>query len=256
MPGVTLLPSTPPANGPMSNSYHQNGSTSTTSTPPAPAPSTRPYGDLTLAEIKQKAKEGVAKEARGVSAITLIKTARTQILAAKEHEARGDLRTAFGSYIKAATLAKMTMDSPEYLMEAKGKGGVVRRELNDFLEGEGHDISARTNAVEEKLRAMEKAQAAAADTSKKTSLSIADRLRALQDNGLSLGQTRLRDTSGAGAGTGTGDLPTPPISPRSFPSVPSLQAQQQQYSSGITSSSSSNSHSYSNSISTPLIPSP
>ena len=76
----------------------------------------------------------MAKEARGVSAITLIKTARTQILAAKEHEARGDLRTAFGSYIKAATLAKMTMDSPEYLMEAKGKGGVVRRELNDFLE--------------------------------------------------------------------------------------------------------------------------
>ena len=75
------------------------------------------------------------KEARGVSAITLIKTARSQILSAREHEVKGDLRTALGNYIKAATLTKMAMDSPEYSQENRVKaGGVIRKELNDFLE--------------------------------------------------------------------------------------------------------------------------
>lgn len=75
------------------------------------------------------------KEARGVSAITLIKTARSQMLSAREHEAKGDLRTALGNYIKAALLTKLTMDSQEYAQENRGKaGGVIRKELNDFLE--------------------------------------------------------------------------------------------------------------------------
>ncbi|KAF8902399.1 hypothetical protein CPB84DRAFT_1746670 [Gymnopilus junonius] len=193
MPGVALLPNTPPG-----NIAPQNG-------PPS-------HRDLSIPEIKQKAREGVNKEARGVSAITLIKTARTQILYAKECEARGDLRSALGSYIKAASLAKMTMDSPEYVQEGKGKGGVVRKELNDLLENDGRDITTRVNAVEEKLKAIERAQTT--DSAKKTPVggSIADRLRALQDSGLSLGQTKLRDSPA--------DLPTPPISPRNFSSVP------------------------------------
>jgi len=41
--------------------------------------------------------------------------------------------------------------------------------------------------------------------------SIADRLRALQDSGLALGQTKLREHT---------NLPTPPISPRNFQSTP------------------------------------
>lgn len=93
--------------------------------------------ELSAAEIKTKAKEGVNKEARGVSAITLIKTARTQLISAKDHETRGDLKTAYASYIKAATLTKMTMDSPEYVLESKGRGGVIRKELNEFLEVSG-----------------------------------------------------------------------------------------------------------------------
>jgi len=97
------------------------------------APNGTYQAEVSVADIKNKAKEGVNKEARGVSAITLIKTARSQILSAKEQEAKGDLRSAYASYIRAATLAKMTMDSPEYLQESKGKGGVVRKELNEFL---------------------------------------------------------------------------------------------------------------------------
>ncbi|KAF8202403.1 ubiquitin carboxyl-terminal hydrolase 4 [Pholiota molesta] len=182
--------------------------------PATPNGTNRISNDLSVAEIKTKAKENVTKEARGVSAITLIKTARTQILSAKDHEVKGDLRGAFASYIKAATLAKMTMDSPEYLLEAKGKGGVIRKELNDFLESDGRDISQRASAVEEKLKAIEKAHIA--ESKEITpSASIADRMRALQDNGLSLGQTKIRDHA---------TLPTPPVSPRNFVNSPSVSA--------------------------------
>lgn len=139
MPGVALLPNNPPGTGAF------NTTTSHSSKWMSPSPnnvhpkqsnvsaSQRHDQDLTVSEIKAKVKEGVSKEARGVSAISLIKTARTQILSAKEQEARGDLKSAFASYLKAATLAKMTMDSPEYVQESKGKGGVIRKELNDFL---------------------------------------------------------------------------------------------------------------------------
>jgi len=77
----------------------------------------------------------VNKEARGVSAISLIKAARSQIIFAREYEAKGDLKAAFGTYIKAATLTKKAMDSPEYVQETRGKGagGVIRKELNDLL---------------------------------------------------------------------------------------------------------------------------
>jgi ubiquitin carboxyl-terminal hydrolase 8 len=88
---------------------------------------------IPVADIKSKAKEAVNREARGVSPITLIKTARAQILSAKEHEANGDLRSALASFIKAATLAKMAMDSNEY-QEIRSRGGILRNELNDFLE--------------------------------------------------------------------------------------------------------------------------
>ena len=87
-----------------------------------------------VADIKLNAKEAVNREARGASAITLIKTARAQTLSAKEHEAKGDLRSALASFIKAATLAKMAMDSNEFAQETRTKGGVLRNELTDFVE--------------------------------------------------------------------------------------------------------------------------
>lgn len=87
-----------------------------------------------VADIKLNAREAVNREARGASAITLIKTARAQTLSAKEHEAKGDLRNALASFIKAATLAKMAMDSNEFAQETRTKGGVLRNELTDFVE--------------------------------------------------------------------------------------------------------------------------
>ncbi|KAF9474821.1 cysteine proteinase [Pholiota conissans] len=222
MPGVAIQPSSPSGTGgfgPLPSSKWMPSQTYSTHPKSSAMPAThngsnRITNELSVAEIKAKAKEGVTKEARGVSAITLIKTARSQILSAKEHEARGDLKAAFASYIKAATLAKMTLDSPEYVQEAKGKGGVIRKELNDFLEHDGRDISLRANTVEEKLKAMEKVHAAETKEMQ-ASVSIADRMRALQDNGLSLGQTKIPHHT---------NLPTPPVSPRKFISAPSISA--------------------------------
>lgn len=94
----------------------------------------RSYDGLSVIDIRQRAKDSVLKEAKGVGAISLIRTARIQILGARDCEAKGDLPSALASYIRAVTLTKMAMDSQEYSQENRGKGGVIRRELNDFLE--------------------------------------------------------------------------------------------------------------------------
>jgi len=135
---------------------------------------TRFNDDMTVAEIKIKARETVQKEARGASAMSLIKAARTQFLRAKEYEMNGDLKSALGTFTKAASLAKMAMDSTEFVAEAaSGKTGLLRKEFTDFWEvstynktvirlqpdkyqHDGSDLKARLNAVEEKLKTIEK----------------------------------------------------------------------------------------------------
>jgi len=95
-------------------------------------------------DIRQRAKDSVIKEAKGINAISLIRTARTQVLTARDYEAKGDLRSAMATYIKAATLTKMAMDSQEYSQENRGKGGVIRKELHDFLEVSSAPSAFRT----------------------------------------------------------------------------------------------------------------
>lgn len=145
MPGVAVNP--PPSGGsgfgsssnskwtPTTHYDHGFHKSQSSVTAAAGASSSGRYDGLSVTDLKQKAKESVLKEVRGVSAITMIKTARLQIVSAREHEAKGDLRMALGNYIKAALLTKLAMDSQEYLQESKSKGGgVIRRELNDLLE--------------------------------------------------------------------------------------------------------------------------
>lgn len=91
------------------------------------------YDDMSVAEIKNRAKESVSKDARGFSALTLIKSAHTQLSLGKNHESKSELKGALSAYIKAASLASMTMDSSEYKSE-RGKSGVVRKELQEFME--------------------------------------------------------------------------------------------------------------------------
>ena len=86
-----------------------------------------------VADIKLNAREAVTNK-EAASAITLIKLARAQTLSAREHEAKGDLRNALASFIKAETLVNMVMDSTEFTQETRSKGGVLRNELTDFVE--------------------------------------------------------------------------------------------------------------------------
>ena len=94
----------------------------------------RPQDDMSISEIKTMAKEAVRKEARGASALTLIKTARNQLVTAKDYESQGNLKGALSAITKAASLAQMTMDTAEFAYEVKGKGGVLRKEFTEFLE--------------------------------------------------------------------------------------------------------------------------
>lgn len=93
----------------------------------------RTHDGMTVAEIRTKARETVLKETRGASALSLIRTARTQLQLAKDLENKGDLKGALNAYIKAASLAKLTMDSTEFTTPAERKGA-LRKELQDFLE--------------------------------------------------------------------------------------------------------------------------
>ncbi|KAF8997920.1 hypothetical protein BDQ17DRAFT_1362846 [Cyathus striatus] len=148
----------------------------------------------------------------------MIRSAQTMLVQAKDSESKGDLRAALASYIKTASLVKMTMDSTEFSQERKGKGGVLRKEVSDFLDGEGHDLPALSSAVEEKLKAMDHSQPPNASDSteapSKPARSIAERVRALQVNGLndaSMGPPKRisRDLS---------NLPSPPPSATRFSS--------------------------------------
>ena len=89
--------------------------------------------DMTAAEIKIKAQATVQKEARGASAMSLIRAARAQSLLAKKYEMNGNLKIALDAFTKAASLAKMTMESAEFAAEsASSRTGLLRKEFTDF----------------------------------------------------------------------------------------------------------------------------
>jgi ubiquitin carboxyl-terminal hydrolase 8 len=94
-----------------------------------------PNDPMSVPEIKEKAKEPAHKFARGASAMSLIKTARTQSLTAQECEMSGDLKGALSAFIKAGTLAQMVMDTTEFKAESgPGKKGVLYKEFQDFTQ--------------------------------------------------------------------------------------------------------------------------
>ncbi|KAG9313137.1 hypothetical protein JVU11DRAFT_6587 [Chiua virens] len=148
--------------------------------------------DLTVAEVKEKAKEDVLKAAKGVSAISLIKTARTQSQLARDCEIRGNLKAALGALLKAGSLTHMFMNSTEFMAETKppGRHGVLYKEFIDFQKTEGSNFTERVQAIEAKLTDLEKSAATDDNTdagqSRRVGTSIADRVRKLNDAGLAL----------------------------------------------------------------------
>ncbi|TFK39717.1 hypothetical protein BDQ12DRAFT_681082 [Crucibulum laeve] len=205
MPGVTVLPNPPslPPSG-------FGGSHTATTSNGAP----KLMDDLPVRQLKALMVDTTKKEAATAAPLTMIRTAQTQLATGREREASGDLRTAFVYYIRAATLASRTMESQEFRQEKKGVG-VLRKEFNNFFETGGEDLNNRLQLVEEKLKAIEeekerekeKARAASNVETNGGPVSVADRVRALQDSGLDIASSKRisRDLS---------NLPTPPHSPK------------------------------------------
>jgi ubiquitin carboxyl-terminal hydrolase 8 len=82
---------------------------------------------MSITDIKNKAKEAVQKETRGATALGLIKAARSQYDNGRNYERTGDLPNGLGSFIKAASLAKIAIDSDN------AQTGVLQKEINDFM---------------------------------------------------------------------------------------------------------------------------
>lgn len=175
MPGVTLNSNSPSLSAldPL-HPCMSLAARSSLASPARPTASTdqfSPYANMSVTDIKNRAKETVFKEASKASPLSLIRTAHNQIVIAKEKESVGDLHGALESYIKTATLIKMTMDSSEFKQERTK--GVLRKEVQDFLnvcrclevfclfsslslsQGAGRDLSARTQNVEDRLKTFE-----------------------------------------------------------------------------------------------------
>jgi len=135
MPGVNALPEAPHSSKlpliPLSESIAFDRQPIIIANPNG---SVRSYDSMIVAEIKEKARDSVQREARGVSALTLIKTARNQSLNARTLEEKGDLKNALDAVTKSAKLAQMFMDSAEFVAEKQhGKHGMLYREFNDFI---------------------------------------------------------------------------------------------------------------------------
>jgi ubiquitin carboxyl-terminal hydrolase 8 len=87
----------------------------------------RLYDDMSVADIKNKAKEAVQRETRGATPLSLIKAARYQYDNGRSYERSGDLPNGLGSFIKAASLAKIAIDSEH------AQGGLLQKEINEFM---------------------------------------------------------------------------------------------------------------------------
>ncbi|KAF8555660.1 cysteine proteinase [Imleria badia] len=168
--------------------------------------------DLTVAELKEKAKEDVRKAAKGVSAMSLIKIARSQSQQARIHENQGDLKAALGPLLRAGILTHMFMNSGEFMAENKpGRHGVLYKEFVDFQKTEGSNLTQRVQAIEAKLTDLEKSAAtddnADAGPSRRVGTSIADRVKKLNDAGLAVDTSKPTSR----------EFPIAPSSPLSIP---------------------------------------
>ncbi|KAG6908896.1 hypothetical protein DXG01_002874 [Tephrocybe rancida] len=104
----------------------------------------------------------------------MLGVARKQYMTGKEQESKGNIVEAYEAFVMAASLIKETMERGE------GKGGLLS-EIQEFSKG---DLGDRLKAAEDKLKAFEQTSSVREATG---GTSIADRKKALEDNGLSLG---------------------------------------------------------------------
>jgi ubiquitin carboxyl-terminal hydrolase 8 len=90
---------------------------------------------VSVAEVKENAIQKAQRGSRGVSALSLISSAKFQTSLAQAREGAGDLKGALSALTKAAGLIQSFMDSAEFKAEnVPGKRGVLWEEISDFQE--------------------------------------------------------------------------------------------------------------------------
>ena len=95
--------------------------------------SPRPFEDMSVVEIKERAIQQAQRASRGSSAISLIRSAKGQISLAQSCESTGDLKGALSAFTKAASLTQVFMDTADFKAEnVPGKRGVLWKEFTDF----------------------------------------------------------------------------------------------------------------------------
>lgn len=89
------------------------------------------HQQLTIAQIKENARDVANKASRNTSALSLIRSAKQQCIIAIKAKKAQDPREALSAYMKAGVLTRLFMNSEEFKREAKAKG-VLYKEFVDF----------------------------------------------------------------------------------------------------------------------------
>jgi hypothetical protein len=93
----------------------------------------RSHDEMSVQEIKERAKGHAQRATRGASALHLIRAARSQLALAHSHERDGDLKAAYSAYIKSVSLIQTCMDAAEFKVESQpGKHGVLWKEYQEY----------------------------------------------------------------------------------------------------------------------------
>ncbi|KAH8110726.1 cysteine proteinase [Phellopilus nigrolimitatus] len=197
MPAVTVLPTSPALRnfGPPATSakmpYSPCTSASATTITNG-AGSSR--NELTVADIKEKVRT-VVQSVRGASALSLLRTARDKVETGLTLEEKGDLRESFRALLTAAQLSQVVLEHQDFKQEVEQKKkGVVWKDFIEYQRQYGSVALAKAESLESKLLELEKAAKGTSsevdDLAPKPGGSIADRMRSLQDAGLSVQTTK------------------------------------------------------------------
>ncbi|TDL26727.1 hypothetical protein BD410DRAFT_895341 [Rickenella mellea] len=153
--------------------------------------------DLSVTEIKERAKS-IVQQLRGASAANLIKNAREKATQGADLEDRGDLKNALNAVHMAANLAALVYETTEF----RHKDPATVKEFVQFQHQLGNDLIPRTMKLEAKLAQIEMAPKPSLNgvngstnedsSNRKVGQTIADRMRSLQDAGMSVTPTTKR----------------------------------------------------------------
>lgn len=217
MPSVSVLPSSSSLSSyASSGSTHINGSSSSSH-----SSGSHPVRDLTVAEIKDRARAS-EHDVRGATLLSILRAAKDKEQIGLVREQDGDIRGAFQSLVIAAQLAQVIMNHSEFKQEKKRSGpkAPIYKECLEFQTHFSTEVIPKVKRLETRLLEMEQlkkgqdehAEQEDSEPSSRSLGSIADRMRSLQNAGLKVQTTKRlsRDLSVASPATASSMSPLLP----------------------------------------------